>query len=334
MTMQTRQEPMPTSTAAKARPMSREEIEQRLGHVLKWVLIIFFGIVTIFPFYWMLNVSLRTEGDVISNPSRPFPRVEDLERNAEAIGCWLRYGTDDLNENPDLPENCVNIFNESGFTFVLDRGFPSFIRNSLLLAGVTVALTLLLAIPAAYAITRLQFIGRNLMSWGILLIYMFPAIVLAIPLFVAFTRLELRGTLQGLIIIYLSGTLPVALYMLRSYFTTIPKDLEEAALIDGCTQVEAMVRVTLPLAMPAIASVALYTFMIAWNEFLYAFIMLTGQSQDLFTLPLGLAQLQDQEVSINALMAGSLVVSIPIIVVFFFFERFLTRGLTAGAVKG
>lgn len=323
-----------TATMSKRQDISREQVEMALGRGLKWILIVFFAVVTIFPFYWMFNIAVRSENDVITNPSQPFPTVEDLERNLNAIGCWISHGTDDIDEKPGLPDECVNVFNDSGFTYVLDRGFPRFIQNSLILAGLTVALTLLLAIPAAYAITRLQFLGKSLMSWGILLIYMFPAIVLAIPLFVAFTRLELRGTLQGLIIIYLSGTLPVALYMLRSYFVTIPKDLEESALIDGCTQFSAMLRVTLPLAMPAVASVALYTFMIAWNEFLYAFIMLFGESDSTHTLPLALQQLQDQEVSINALMAGSLIVSVPIIVIFFFFERFLTRGLTAGAVKG
>jgi len=286
----------------------------------------------VFPFYWMLNISLRQEADVVTNPTQPFPTREDINTNLEALGCYFRYGTDSLTDDPTLPESCVGVFDQSGFTFVLDRGFPTFIQNSLLLAGVTVVLTLLLTIPAAYAITRLQFFGRSAMSWGILLIYMFPAIVLAIPLFVVFTRLQLVS-LQGLIFVYLSGTLPVALYMLRSYFVTVPKDLEEAALIDGCTQLSAMMRVTLPLAMPAIASVALYTFMIAWNEFLYAFLFLSTQ-QGQATLPVGLYTLNDQEVSINALMAGSLIISIPIIVIFFFFERFLTRGLTAGAVKG
>jgi len=332
MATQTEKQRPDAQAHPQAKEWTREEIELVLAKGLRWFLIVFFVIVTVFPFYWMLNISLREEGDVITNPTRPFPSGEDIQTNLDALGCYIRYRTDDINENPDLPESCINVFNQSGFTFVLDRGFPDFIRNSLLLAGVTVALTLLLTIPAAYAITRLRFPGRSVMSWGILMIYMFPAIVLAIPLFVVFTRLELIS-LQGLIIVYLSGTLPVALYMLRSYFVTVPKDLEEAALIDGCTQLSAMIRITLPLAMPAIASVALYTFMIAWNEFLYAFLFLaTAQGQE--TLPVGLYKLNDQEVSINALMAGSLIISVPIIVIFFFFERFLTRGLTAGAVKG
>lgn len=313
---------------------TRDYYEEVAGRVIKWVLVVFFGIITIFPFYWMLNLSLRTEQDVLTNPTRLYPTAENLRDTFSPVGCWIRYGTDDPDDNPALPESCVNVFGQSSFTIVLvEQGFPPFIRNSLLVAVVTVVLTLLLAIPAAFAITRLPFEGKSFMSWGILLIYMFPAIVLAIPLFVVFTKTGLRGTIEGLIIVYLSGTLPVALYMLRSYFVTIPPDLEEAALIDGCTYFSAMWRITIPLAAPAIASVALYTFMIAWNEFLYAFLFLVT-TQDRWTLPLGLERLNDQEVPITALMAGSLIVSVPIIVIFFAFERFLTEGLTAGAVKG
>lgn len=329
---------MTTQTArtntAPAKQWTREEIETLLGRILKWILIVFFAFVTIFPFYWMLNLSIRPEADILINPTKLVPSLDDIRTTLHPVGCWLRFGTDDPEENPAVTEDCTQVFNQSSFTIVLvQQGFPPFIANSLWLAVSTVGLTLLLAIPAAYAITRLQFGGRNVMSAGILLIYMFPAIVLAIPLFAVFTKTGLRESWLGLILVYMSGTLPVALYMLRSYFITIPKDLEEAALIDGCTYISSIWRVTIPLATPAIASVALYTFMIAWNEFLYAFLFLV-QDPERWTLPLGLQRLNSQEVPVSALMAGSLIVSIPIIVIFFFFERFLTRGLTAGAVKG
>jgi multiple sugar transport system permease protein len=325
---------MASTQSPQQKEWTREEIESLGATVLRWMFVVFFAFVTIFPFYWMLNIAVRPEQDVQTNPTKLVPSAEDLQRTFHPVGCWIRYGTDDPEVNPNLPEVCANTFNQSSFTIVLvQQGFPPFIWNSLLLALLTVSLTLLLAIPGAYAITRLQFPGRQALSGGILLIYMFPAIVIAIPLFVMFTRLGLRETLQGLVIVYLSGTLPVALYMLRSYFMTIPPDLEEAALIDGCNEFQTIYRITIPLAAPAIASVGLYTFMIAWNEFLYAFLFLVTQ-RDLWTLPLGLARLDSQEVPITALMAGSLIVSIPIIVLFFFFERFLTQGLTAGAVKG
>lgn len=332
--MATRTDQTAARTAPEKRVYTREEIETVIGRVIKWVLIVFFGIVTIFPFYWMLNLSLRPEQDILTNPTRLYPTWENIRTTFTPLGCWVRYGTDEPSVNANLPESCVNVFGQSSFTIVLvEQGFPPFILNSIIVSLLTVTLTLLLAIPAAYGITRLRYPGRRLMSAGILLIYMFPAIVLAIPLFVVFTRTGLRGTLEGLIVVYLSGTLPVALYMLRSYFVTIPPDLEEAALIDGCTYASAIWRITIPLATPAIASVALYTFMIAWNEFLYAFLFLVT-TQDRWTLPLGLERLNDQEVPITALMAGSLIVSVPIILIFFAFERFLTQGLTAGAVKG
>jgi len=314
--------------------MSQEEIQSQISRVLRWGFIIFFAFVTTFPFYWMFNLSVRPEQDIQTNPTKLAPTLEDLETTFHPVRCWIQYGTDDPEENSGLPENCTNVFNQSSFTIVLvEQGFPPFILNSLILALLTSGLTLMLSIPGAYAITRLQFKGRNVMSGMILLIYMFPAIVLAIPLFVVFTRTGLRGTLEGLVLVYLSSTIPVALYMLRSYFVTIPPDLEEAALIDGCTEFETIYRITIPLSLPAIASVGLYTFMIAWNEFLYAFLFLVTEP-DRWTLPLGLSRLDSQEVPVSALMAGSLIISVPIVVLYFFFERFLTRGLTAGAVKG
>jgi len=283
---------------------SREEIELAIGRVLKVVFIVFFLLITAFPFYWMVNLSLRPLTDVIQNPTRLIPTGDQL------ASFWDSYRA-----------------------VLVDFNFLDYIGNSLLLSVSTVVMTLLLAIPGAYAATRLEFRLRAVMSWGILLVYMFPAIVIGIPLFVVYTRLGWRGSLVTIIIVYLSSTLPVALYMLRSYFQTIPKELEEAALIDGSSRIATIWRIILPLSVPAVASVALYTFMIAWNEFLFALLFLLD-SPDNWTLPLGLQQLDTQEVPKTYLMAGSVIISVPVIVLFLFFERFLTRGLTAGAVKG
>lgn len=284
--------------------LSREDLETIVGRMIKWILIVFFLLITVFPFYWMLNLSIRPLPDVLQHPARLFPTAEQLAN-----------------------------FYEPYLAVLFDFNFLTFIGNSLILSIITVMLTLLLAIPGAYAVTRLEFRLKNIMSWGILLVYMFPAIVIGIPLFVVYTKLGWRGNLFALIIVYLSSTLPVALYMLRSYFQTIPKDLEEAALIDGSTRIRTIWIIILPLSVPAVASVALYTFMIAWNEFLFALLFLV-ESRESWTLPLGLQQLDGQEVPKTMLMAGSVIISVPIIVLFFFFERFLTQGLTAGAVKG
>ncbi len=308
---------------------SREIIEWKLWKFFRGLSIIFFILITAFPFYWMLNLSFRPFGDVLVHPLRWVPRLQDVRTALAPIGCiW----------HP-APQCEAAIRNSSYVAVLVEYGFLRYIRNSAIVSLLTVTLTLLFAIPGAYAVTRLDFRGRNVLSWGILLIYMFPAIVLGIPLFVFFVRIQhalgirLRGNLYAVTVIYLASTLPVALYMLRSYFPTIPRDLEEAALIDGCNRLEVIWRITIPLAVPAIATVALYTFMIAWNEFLYALLFLV-EHQPAWTLPLGLQQLDSQEVPRTFLMAGSVIITIPIIVIFFFFERFLTRGLTAGAVKG
>ncbi len=281
--------------------MSREKLEIFAAKILKVVGIVFFAVMAIFPFYWMVVLSFRPLDEVLQDPLRMFPTWENIRTLSTYRGV------------------------------LFEQHFTLYIRNSTVVALVTTALTVGLAILGAYAVARLKFPGRNVMSFGIILIYMFPAIMLAIPLFVIFSRLGLRGSLPGLIIVYMAQTIPVALYMLRSYFETIPKDLEEAALIDGCNRFEVIWRITIPLAVPAIAAVSLYVFMIAWNEFLFALLFLLDKPE-VWTLSLGVQQLDTQEVPKTWLMAGSVIISVPVVVLFSFFERFLTRGLTAGAV--
>lgn len=301
-TEKTREAAAPTATVYRV--WTREKIETRISHILKWILIVFFLLITAFPFYWMINLSIRDITDVLRNPTRLVPTLNQIQN------FWKPY------------DAVLNDFR-----------FLDFIQNSLFVSLITVSLTLLLAIPGAYAVTRLDFRLRSLMSWGILLVYMFPAIVIGIPLFVVYSKLGIRGNLPSIVLVYMSGTLPVALYMLRSYFQTIPAELEEAALIDGCNRISTIWRVVLPLSVPAVATVGLYTFMIAWNELLFAILFLTDTPAS-WTLPLGLRQLDTQEVPKTYLMAGSVIITLPVIALFFSFERFLTRGLTAGAVKG
>ena len=214
------------------------------------------------------------------------------------------------------------------------QGFLTFIRNSALVALGTVALTLLVAIPGAYAVSRLQFFGRRQISGLFLAVYLFPAILLAVPLFVFFTRIGLRGSLVGLLIVYVSQIVAVSIYMLRNYFDTIPESIEEAAAIDGCSRFRILTTIALPLAAPAIMANALFVFMIAWNEFLFALLFLV-EERDRWTVSLGLSQLAGSiEIPTTVLMAGSVIVTLPIIILFFAGERLLTGGLTAGAEKG
>lgn len=288
--------------------MSRAIIEERVFGFLKWASVAFFVIITAFPLLYMVALSFKPMSLLVRDPGDPIPRWEDIA-GLETYRAVLRSV-------------------EQG-----GQGFLTFIRNSSLVSLATVLVTVTLGILAAYAAARLTFAGKRAVSWGILLVYLFPAVVVAIPLFVLFSRLGIRSSLVSLVIVYLSQTLPVALYMLRSYFQTIPASLEEAGLIDGASHMGVMRRITLPLAAPAIASVALYVFMIAWNEFLLAFLFLV-EERGLWTLSLGVKQLDTTEVPATMLMAGSVIISLPVILLFFLAERFLTEGLTAGGVKG
>jgi multiple sugar transport system permease protein len=288
--------------------ITRAEFEERFFGTLKWLSVAFFVIIAVFPLVYMVSLSFKPIQDLLLDPGKFWPSFDQVS-GFESYKAVLRPTS------------------EGG------RGFLVFIRNSAIVATVTVILTISVGILAAYAVARLNFLGKRSMSFSILLVYLFPAVIIAIPLFVMFSRVGIRGSLFGLMIVYLAATLPVTMYMLRGHFQSIPLELEEAALVDGLSRWGVIWKVTIPLAAPAIAAVALFVFMIAWNEFLYAFLFVL-ESPDLWTLSLGLQQLDNQEVPKTMLMAGSVIISIPVIILFFVAERFLTEGLTAGGVKG
>ncbi|MBD0292200.1 MAG: carbohydrate ABC transporter permease [Jiangellaceae bacterium] len=281
-------------------------MERQVFGVLRWVVIAGFLVATLLPFYYMFMLSVRP--------------IEDLLLNPDSL--WVSNFTLDTYREVLAPVD------EGG------QGFVSMLRNSAIVAVASVLLALAIAIPGAYAIARLPFFGRRYVSVLFLAVYMFPGIVLAIPLFVLLTKLELRGSLAGLILVYISQTVPVAIYTLRNYFTTIPESIEEAGLVDGLTRLQIIRKISLPLALPSIMATGLFVFMIAWNEFLFALLFL-ADNRDNWTVSIGLATLSGSvEVPTTVLMAGSVVITLPIIVVFFLTERLLTEGLTAGAEKG
>ncbi|MEJ7689228.1 MAG: carbohydrate ABC transporter permease [Nocardioidaceae bacterium] len=288
--------------------MSRDLVERRVLGVLRPAIIVSLLVVTVFPFYYMVMLSFRPLDSVLQEPG----------------ALWPSWGEIDFNTYREV----LKPTDDGG------QGFLTFIKNSLLVAVGTVVLTLIVSIPGAYAVSRLEFFGRRQIGALFLGVYFFPAILLAIPLFVFFTRIGQRGTLTGLLVVYVAQVAAVSIYMLRNYFDTIPASLEEAAAIDGCTRLRAMWHVSLPLAMPAIASNALFVFMIAWNEFLFALLFLV-ERRDNWTVSLGLSQLAGSiEVPTTVLMAGSVILTLPIILMFFLSERWLAGGLTAGAEKG
>lgn len=282
--------------------MNREQIEHFIIRILRISGIVFFLVIVAFPFYWMIVSSFKSIQEILLEPGN------------------LGFHLDEIN---------LRAYSEVLF----EHGFVQYISNSVYVSVLTVLLAVTLATVGGYAVTRLHFPGRTIMSYSILVIYMFPAIVMVIPLYVVFSKMGLRDSINVLILVYLAQTLPVALYMLRSYFQNLPLEIEYAGLIDGCSRLGVIWRIVIPLSAPALASVALYTFMIAWNEFLFAFMFL--DTPEKFTLSRGVVQLAGSvHLSKQLVMAASVMVTIPILVVFLFFERHLVRGLTAGAMKG
>ena len=282
--------------------MSRERLEAVIISVLRIAGLVFFIAIVAFPFYWMIVSSFKSLEELLLKPSN----------------LWLDFHNISFNAYSNV---------------LFKQNFIRYFANSAYVSVATVILSVTLATIGGYAVTRLNFRGQRFMSSGILLIYMFPAIVLVIPLYVIFSRMGLRDSINALILVYLAQTLPVTLYMLRSYFLTLPAEMEYAGLIDGCSRFGVIWRIVIPLSAPALASVTLYTFMIAWNEFLFAFMFL--DTPEKFTLSRGVVQLaESMHLSKQLVMAASVMATIPILVLFLLFERYLVRGLTAGSMKG
>ena len=204
---------------------------------------------------------------------------------------------------------------------------------SLWVSAVSTLIGMALATSAAYALSRLKFPGREAGLKGLVLTQMFPGTLTLIPLYAILEKLGLNGSLWGLVLVYSTTALPFCVWMLKGYFDTLPKELEEAAALDGATTAQVFFRIVLPLSRPALAVTALFSFMTAWNEFILAATLLNDAAS--FTLPVALQRLVGEyRVEWGPFAAGALLVSLPVMALFFALQRYLVSGLTAGAVKG
>jgi len=267
-----------------------------------WLWIVVAGIVLfcLFPFYWMLNISLKSGPDLSS--------------------------ADLLPPNPTL-NNYESIFKDSNFTMGL--------RNSAIVALTTTFLSVVFGSFAAYTLARLKVPKKFWILALILSVSTFPGISIAAPLFKLWTDIGLYNTLIGLIIPNLAFALPLTIYILTSFFREIPKDLEEAALVDGATRFQAFYKVVVPLAAPGMATAAILTFIAAWNEFLFAITLTSSQAAR--TVPASIAFFTGStqfEQPLGTISAASVVISIPLIIMVLLFQKRIVAGLTAGAVKG
>ena len=284
--------------------LSKHDIESFFIKFLWGLGLIILILITLIPFYIMIMTSLKNQQSLILNPL-------DLS----------------VNLNTDFK----TLFN-SYIELFTNFNFHLFLINSFIVSCTTVIITLFFSIPGAYALARLRIPNKKIFSGTVILIYLIPSIVLIIPLYAVFSYIGLRNSLFGLILVYPATTIPVALYMLRGYFSALSSEIDDAALMDGLSRIQIILKIAIPLSKPAIVSVGLYVFMIAWNEFLIAFMFLDDPS--IFTLSRGIMSLNSSEIPQQHLMAGAVIATIPVMIIFLYLEKFLISGLSAGGVKG
>ncbi|MBI1776857.1 MAG: carbohydrate ABC transporter permease [Proteobacteria bacterium] len=251
------------------------------------------------PVYWILVTALKPEREIYAFPPTFMPTAPTLQH----------YGK-----------------------ILFESVFPRFLRNSAVVAMAATLASALISTLAAYAITRMRFRGRRLVARAIVAAYLLPPSLLFIPLFIVLQHLGLIDTLAGLVLAYLTFTVPFCTWLLIGYLRTIPVELDEAARIDGASRLQILVRILLPLAAPGVAVVALFAFTQAWNEFLYALVFVFGN--DSRTITSGLAGLMMGDVFIwGQLMAASVIAMLPVLAIYFAAQRYLIQGLTGGSLK-
>jgi multiple sugar transport system permease protein len=299
--MATETEALPRAGASpRATEQRGPASKERRRRILLWAAVVAIMFFCLFPFYWLVNTSLKTGSDLSSANVVP--------------------------PNPSL-DNYKSIFEDSNFTTAL--------KNSVIVASLTTICALIVGSFAGYALARLRFRFKFLILAIILSITTFPPIAIAAPIFKLWTDTGLYDTLLGLIPPFLAFTLPLTVYILTSFFREIPKDLEEAALVDGATRFQAFRKVVIPLAAPGMVTAGLLAFIWTWNEFLLAITLTT--SPDARPVPAALAFFtgsQQFEVPLGTITAATVVVTVPLVILVLIFQRRIIAGLTAGAVKG
>ena len=281
--------------------MSRKQVKEGIGLTALNIFFIALCFVTLIPILYAVSVSLNGQNSLLSSDFSFIPKNFTLENYKEVL-----FGKDIL----------------------------TWFQNTVLLAAVTVALSLLIAVPAAYCFSRRRFPGRKLILKCLVLLNSFPAILSMFAIYRLLRPLGLVNHRVGLILVY-TGTMAVfSLWNTKGYFDTIPTEIEEAARIDGASDIQVVVRIVLPLAKPSIITTALQVLIYVWNEYIYATTFMTGESK--YTLAAGLNSLQATEMtgSWPVFAAASITVSIPVLIIFFLCQKYMTSGLTAGGVKG
>jgi arabinogalactan oligomer/maltooligosaccharide transport system permease protein len=282
--------------------VSARHVDRRGTWAAQWwrhALLLVASVLTLYPVLWVVKLAL-TPGEAFTLSANPIPEVVSMSNFADLLSShlfWMQLG------------------------------------NSVLVSFATTLVGIVLSCTAAYAFSRFEFPGRQLGLDGLLITQMFPGVLMAIPLYVLLDVLGLLNSMTGLTLCYATTAIPFCTWMMKGWFDTVPKDLEEAAFLDGAPRWEVFLRIVLPLSRPAIAVTALFSFMTAWNEFVLAATFLSKESA--FTLPVALqAFVGDRSTDWGRFAAGAILVSAPVMALFFALQKQLVEGLTAGGVKG
>jgi multiple sugar transport system permease protein len=269
------------------------------------IVIVYFGLFVFimiagFPFLWMLSTSVKNTADIFSIPPRVIPKNITLD---SYLQIW-----------------------QKGSFFV-------YFLNSFKVAAFTTIIAMIISIMAGLGFGRFTFPGRDKLQIMLLFAQLFPLVLLVTPYYTIMRKLGIINTHRALYLAYTSFVVPFSVWMLTNYFKALPRDLEEAAMIDGCSRLKSLLLITLPLSAPGIAATSINAFILAWNEFLFAQTFI--DSSNLRTLPIGLKTFMNQyETEWNLLMAGAVISTIPVVLLFIFLQKQLVSGLTSGAVKG
>lgn len=269
-----------------------------------WIFLVVLTIFATLPMLWMLVTSLKSQFAALQYPPEWVPSEPTVEQYTRLLS----------------PENEVG------------QEFLYYLINSIWVSTATTVLGVIIAVPAAYAFSRFRFPGRQLLFYAVLVRNMFPAVVFLMPLFIMMRWLGLVNSQWSLILTYLTFGLPLSIWLLKGFYDNIPVQLEQAARIDGATRFQAFLLIVMPLSAPGIVATAIYSFILAWNEYVYALTFLNDQ--DKLTLPVGLQRFfTEYTTNWPGLMAASFIMSVPVVVLFLVLQKYFVRALTEGAVK-
>jgi multiple sugar transport system permease protein len=248
---------------------------------------------------WIVSVSLKGDAEQFATPPALIPLVPVLSNYVRLLG---------------------------------ETNFPRYIGNSLFVATATVLLSLLAGCPAAYAMARFKTLARPGVTSLVLLTYMFPPILIGIPLFVIYSKVGLADSYLGLILAHTTFALPFVMWMMRDFFLAVPVEMEEAALVDGCGRLRLLWIIVMPIARPGIVAAGIFTFILSWSDYMYALILVKSESRK--TISIGLSLFVDSStIEPGLMMAGSVLITVPVLIAFIFVQKYLVQGLAVGAVK-